>query len=89
MKTTVEIPESLFRQAKIRATEKGMSFRDLVLDALRRELSEATQQASIEQNAPYWSRRVLLPEYRRLLESGALRGGTDSTRITSEERDAR
>ena len=36
-----------------------------------------------------WAKRKLLPEYEALLHSGALSGGTDSTVIISEERDAR
>ena len=35
------IPDPLYRQAKIRAVERGETFRELVLAALRRELAEA------------------------------------------------
>jgi len=37
----------------------------------------------------YWKRRELLPEYEAMLKSGALQGGSDSTAMISEERDAR
>jgi plasmid stability protein len=37
----------------------------------------------------YWANRKLLPQYEALLNSGAFSGGTDSTQIISEERDAR
>jgi hypothetical protein len=37
----------------------------------------------------YWAQRTLLPEYAALLKSGTLTGGTDSTQMISEERDAR
>lgn len=37
----------------------------------------------------YWATRKLLPEFEAALESGAFSGGTDSTQIISEERDAR
>lgn len=40
-------------------------------------------------SVPYWSRRILLPEYEALLQSGALEVGGDSTTFISEERDAR
>jgi hypothetical protein len=36
-----------------------------------------------------WASRRLLPEYEAMLETGAFSGGTDSTQIISEERDAR
>ncbi len=38
MKTTVEISDALFRRAKKHCAEKGVAFRDLVEDALRRVL---------------------------------------------------
>jgi plasmid stability protein len=37
----------------------------------------------------YWATRKLLPEFEAALEAGAFSGGTDSTQIISEERDAR
>ena len=37
----------------------------------------------------YWATRKLLPEYETALKAGAFSGGTDSTQIISEERDAR
>jgi hypothetical protein len=40
MKTTIEIPDTLYRKAKIRAVERGESLKDLVLAALQRELAE-------------------------------------------------
>jgi hypothetical protein len=36
-----------------------------------------------------WASRTLLPEYEAMLQTGAFTGGTDSTQIVSEERDAR
>jgi len=38
---------------------------------------------------PYFSRRMILPAFRKLTEQGTLRGGIDSTTILSEERDGR
>jgi hypothetical protein len=37
----------------------------------------------------YWATRTLLPEFKAALEAGAFSGGTDSTQMISEERDAR
>jgi len=36
---------------------------------------------------PYFARRVLTPGFRRLGKNGRLRGGTDATRIVSDDRD--
>lgn len=38
MKTTIDIPEPLYKEAKIGAIRRGLSLKDLVLSALRREL---------------------------------------------------
>jgi antitoxin (DNA-binding transcriptional repressor) of toxin-antitoxin stability system len=40
-----------------------------------------------EPRVPYFARRKLTPGFRKLMESGHLRGGTDSTVIISEDRD--
>lgn len=40
MKVTTEIPEPLYRKAKIRAIERGESLKDLLLSALQRELAQ-------------------------------------------------
>ncbi|MEO6060842.1 MAG: hypothetical protein ABIQ99_02765 [Thermoflexales bacterium] len=90
MKTTIDIPEALYKRAKIRAVEKRTTLRDVVLGALERDI-EAIRPASLggESQAPYWSRRKLQPKYRALLARGALKGGGDSTSAVSDERDAR
>ncbi|MCL5996438.1 MAG: hypothetical protein M1546_10360 [Chloroflexi bacterium] len=38
MKTTIDIPDELFREAKARAALEGMKLRDLVAEALREKL---------------------------------------------------
>ena len=90
MKTTIEIPEPPYKQAKIRAIEQGTTLKEVVLGALRRDLS-ASAEKPVEESSkvPYWARPKLLPEYEALLKSGALLGGADSTVAISEERDAR
>jgi antitoxin (DNA-binding transcriptional repressor) of toxin-antitoxin stability system len=40
-----------------------------------------------EVEVPYFARRKMSPEFRRLFESGKLRGATDSTQLISEDRD--
>jgi prevent-host-death family protein len=40
-----------------------------------------------DESVPYFARRKMTPAFRRLMKSGKLRGGTDSTQIVSEDRD--
>ena len=83
---TVEIPDRLFRRAKIRAVEDGRTMRELVMVALERELSGSI----IGEEAPaYFTTRQMDPEFARLARKGAFRGGTDVSEIISDERDAR
>jgi prevent-host-death family protein len=42
----------------------------------------------VHENAvPYFARRKFTPAFRKLMENGALKGGTDSTLIISDDRD--
>jgi hypothetical protein len=38
MKTTIEIPEDLYKKTKIRAIECGLTLKQIVLNSLEREL---------------------------------------------------
>ncbi len=51
MKTTIEIPDPLFRKAKSRAAERGQSLKQLVAEALRDKLAATTGRALAE---PDW-----------------------------------
>jgi len=53
MKTTVEIPDALFRKAKATAAERGQSLKDLVTEALQDKLAgnRAGKRATAE---PAW-----------------------------------
>ncbi len=42
MKTTLEIPDSIFRRAKSKAAKQGISLRQFVADALRDKLKSAS-----------------------------------------------
>ena len=87
MKTTIDIPEALYRRAKIRAVETGRTLKELVLNSLERELSPAS--SGLPTGRSFGERRQLRPEFQRLMESGALGGGTDSTDLISEDRSSR
>jgi hypothetical protein len=51
MKTTLEIPDPLFRRVKARAAERGQSLKDLVTEALQEKLAADRASAS---GAPPW-----------------------------------
>lgn len=56
MRTTIDLPDDLLKRAKIAAVERGVTLRDLVGDALERELGH-------RQSAPS-ERRTRLPIFR-------------------------
>lgn len=39
MRTSIDIPDHLFKKAKLVAIERGMSLKDLVIQALEKEIS--------------------------------------------------
>lgn len=43
MKTTIDIPDALFRKAKAKAAEGGRSLKDLVTEALQEKLAAGTK----------------------------------------------
>ena len=52
MKTTIEIPDSLFRKAKSRAAERGQSLKDFFTEALEEKLSPRAWKTA--QTEPQW-----------------------------------
>lgn len=52
MKTTVEIPDPLFRRAKSRAAERGQSLKQLVTEALQEKLAARAGEAGAAE--PEW-----------------------------------
>jgi hypothetical protein len=87
MKTTIDIPEPLYKRAKIRAVETGRTLRTLMLVALENELGRPPD--GEQPPTSYWSHRKLLPEYEAFLKEGAYSGGADSTESVSEDRASR
>ncbi len=90
VKTTIDIPEPLYRQAKIRAVEQSTSLKEILLRGLQRELREQPGAAATQTS--YWANRKLLPEYARLVAAGAFKakpGDRDSTDLISDDRDGR
>lgn len=87
-KTTIELPEPLFRRAKVFAAREGTTFRSLIIEALESELARAETDTGTT-DRKYWVNRTFLPEYDRFRREGAYSGGTDSTVSLSEDRDDR
>ena len=52
MKTTIEIPDSLFRRAKSKAAERGQTLKELVAEALREKLAAKT--STVPPGEPEW-----------------------------------
>jgi hypothetical protein len=53
VKTTIEIPDPLFRKAKSKAAERGQSLKELVTEALQEKLAATTGARARE---PEWMR---------------------------------
>ena len=90
MKTTIEIPEGLYKKAKIRAIERGQTLKQIVLASLQRELSLSEEMPAIHPSP--WATRKLLPAFAHLQANGAFRsklGERDISEIISEDREDR
>jgi hypothetical protein len=87
MKTTIDIPDELYKKAKIRAIEQGQTLKQIVLTSLAKELEPAPATPAAGQS--FMERRKLLPAFEAALKSGAFSGGTDSAQIVSEDRTSR
>jgi hypothetical protein len=87
MKTTIEIPEPLYKKVKIEAIERGTSLKTVVLAALEDHFQFPSKKPLPFQS--FHQRRILTSDFQKLAETNAFSEGTDSTQIISEERDAR
>ena len=54
VKTTLELPDDLFRSAKIAAARQGRSLKDLFAEALREKLTKDERES--EESEPPWMR---------------------------------
>jgi len=90
VKTTIDIPDSLYKKAKIQAIERGLTLKDIVLTALERELN--APRAGAAPPVARWAQRKLLPEFAREEAAGAFNvhpGDRDITALISDDRDGR
>jgi hypothetical protein len=89
MKTTIDIPEHLYRKAKIRAAETGTTLKQIVLTSLGKELEPATPSSP---GQSFMEKRKLTPEFARLEAQGAFAptsSDRDITNLISDDRDGR
>jgi len=49
MRTSIDLPDQLMKKAKLEAIERGVSFKDLVIQALEQELGQEGKS-----NTSYW-----------------------------------
>jgi hypothetical protein len=52
LKTTIEIPDPLFRKAKSKAAERGQTLKEFVAEALREKL--APKAGTVQPGEPEW-----------------------------------
>jgi len=82
-------PESLHARLKQTAAVHRRSVTQETIRLLEKALTAEAAEPSGPAQSSYWAKRKLLPEYEAALKAGAFSGGTDSTQIVSEERDAK
>lgn len=90
MKTTIDIPDPLYKKAKIRAIETGQTLKQIVLTSLTKELEPIA--AAPKPGQSFMERRKLLPAFSKLQSEGAFAphtGDRDITDLISDDRDAR
>ncbi len=82
-------PESLHARLRETAAAHRRSVTQETIHLLETALAGKPNASGDPQPIAVWAKRKLLPEYEAFLKSGALSGGTDSTELLSEDRDAR
>ncbi len=90
MKTTIDIPDTLYKRAKIRAVETGQTLKQIVLTSLTNELEPTP--ATPAAGRSFMERRKLLPAFSKLEAEGAFTprpGDRNITDLISDDRDAR
>lgn len=83
MRTTLDLPDDILRRAKIEAVERGVTLRQLVIDALQREVAStgrprkrlAKPPVKLADDAPL---RRMSPEATKRLDAEALQRADES-----------
>lgn len=58
MKTTIEMPDELFRKAKAVAALRGQTLKELITAAMERELAVGEQPSSVEPSTEEYLRHI-------------------------------
>lgn len=83
-------PEALHEKLRQNAAAHRRSVTEETIHLIELAISAEDKTPPAAGNgSPRWANRKLLPEYEAALKAGAFSGGTDSSQIISEERDAR
>jgi hypothetical protein len=67
MKTTIELPDDLYRQAKAEAALRGLKLKDMVEDGLRRVLQEPRRSGATRREPTLAD---LMGEFRGIVDTG-------------------
>jgi hypothetical protein len=65
MKTTIDIPEPLYRRAKVRAAQQGVTLREIVLAALEKDIDPSVVPARPAGESHFEVDELGLPRLRR------------------------
>jgi len=82
-------PEALDTKLRQIAASHRRSVTQETIHLIELAISTEEKKPAASAAPSYWATRKLLPEFEAALKAGAFSGGTDSTQIISEERDAR
>lgn len=88
MKTTIEIPEPLYKKVKIEAIERRTSLKTIVLSALEEHFQPSSTKR-FRTFESFQSRRKLTPSFKALLKNGGFSMGMELSKMISEERELR
>ena len=73
MKTTIDIPETLYRKAEEQAAVQGVTLREIVLAALEKDIDPAARSAGRAEDEPHFDIDDLgLPRLRRAKDDPAV-----------------
>ena len=82
-------PEALHAKLRQFAAAHRRSVTQETIHLIETAIAAEEQSSPTTSGQSKWANRKLLPEYEAMIATGAFSGGTDSTQIISEERDAR
>ena len=68
MRTTVDIPDVLYQQAKTKAISSGVTFRHYLLSTLQKDLEQSQKSAGKRLKGPLFSKNKPLISTRKQLE---------------------